>query len=241
VRHRITGSAARDHAPHGCAGFINTRFQEQTGVREQLFFGVEPATANCVRRPIPDAELTFFERAFSSAESDHYFDALTRATPWRHDEITIHGRTIPLPRLQAWYAEAEAVLNYSGMRVPACVWTDDLLSIKRRINVLTGLDFNGVLLNYYRDGNDSVGWHSDNEVEFGPHPIIASVSFGATREFVLKHARDKTAATVSCALTHGSLLLMGRTVQNFWKHQLPKRKRVTEPRLNLTFRTIVGE
>lgn len=203
---------------------------------EQSQLNFDRAQAACEVIPIADAQLSLYADAFSTDESDHYLDTLIRRTPWRHDDITIHGRTIPLPRLQAWYGEKDAVLRYSGMSVPPLVWTDDLLSIRNRVASVTGLNFNAVLLNYYRDGKDSVGWHSDDEREFGPHPIIASVSFGASREFVLKHSVKAHVKNVKCTLTHGSLLVMGDTVQNYWKHQLPKTRRVTAPRINLTFR-----
>ena len=188
---------------------------------------------------IADAELSFYERAFSVDEADRYLRTLMAETPWRRDHITIHGRTIPLPRLQTWYADDGATLNYSGLSVPACAWTRDLVSIRDRVTELTGLRFNGVLLNCYRDGNDSVGWHSDNEAEWGPNPVIASVSFGATRDFMLKHLTLEEVDPVRCVLSHGSLLVMGDGVQTHWQHQLPKRKRVTEPRINLTFRNRV--
>jgi len=191
-------------------------------------------------RPIPisDAALSFNKDAFSDDESDRYLDTLTHDTPWRHDRITIHGRTIPLPRLQAWYADNGASLRYSGMTVAPLEFTEALHAIRRRVYDLTGVYFNSALVNCYRNGNDSVGWHRDNEPEFGPDPIIGSVSFGATREFVLKHVTKRTLPPITVRLTHGSLLLMGEGVQRFWKHQLPKRKRVTEARINLTFRNV---
>ena len=206
---------------------------------EQAQFSFDLSGSDYQRIQIPDAELSMYEHAFSPAESDRYLQSFIDNTPWRHDEITIHGRTIPLPRLQAWHADKDAVLHYSGMSVKPLAWTDELLSTGERIAELSGLRFNGVLLNYYRDGFDSVGWHSDDEQEFGLDPIIASVSFGATREFVLKHRFKDDVKPVKCQLTHGSLLVMGKGTQTHWKHQLPKRKRVTEPRINLTFRNMV--
>lgn len=208
-------------------------------MHEQSLFDQSSASDEAIRIAIPDAELTFFEHAFSGAEANAHFDALLDSTPWRSDEIRIHGKIIPIPRLQAWYCDDDRPLNYSGMQVPALPLTNRLRLIRQRVVELTGSTFNGVLVNCYRDGNDSVGWHSDNEPEWGPNPVIASVSFGAARDFVLKHSRDKTLKPVSHLLTHGSLLVMGGTVQSTWQHQLPKRKRVIETRINLTFRNLV--
>jgi alkylated DNA repair dioxygenase AlkB len=210
-------------------------------MQEQSLFDEPPSRDAAIEIPIRDAKLTFHACAFTGREADRYLDVLLESTSWRADTITIHGKSTPLPRLQAWYCEHDWPLNYSGMQVPALPWTDVLRSIAARLRELTGLDFNGVLVNCYRDGNDSVGWHSDDEAEWGPNPVIASVSFGATRDFVLKHRRDKTVKPVICPLTHGSLLVMGDTVQNAWQHQLPKRRRVTTPRVNLTFRNLLGQ
>ena len=209
-------------------------------MQEQSLFDDSPSRDAALEIPIRDAVLTFHASAFTASEADRYLDALLEATPWRADTITIRGKSTALPRLQAWYCEHDWPLHYSGMQVPALPWTDVLRSIRARLHELTGLDFNSALVNCYRDGNDSVGWHSDDEAEWGPNPVIASVSFGATRDFVLKHRRDKTVKPVICPLTHGSLLVMGDTVQNAWLHQLPKRRRVTTPRVNLTFRNLLG-
>jgi alkylated DNA repair dioxygenase AlkB len=206
---------------------------------QQSLFGDTDLVGKHQRIQIPDAELSFFEQAFTTSESEQYFAVLARETPWRADHMTIHGKNVPLPRLQAWYGAPGATLNYSGMSLQPLAMTTTLAKIGERVFSLYGIRFNGVLVNFYRDGNDSVGWHSDNETEFGPNPIIASVSFGASRDFVLKHLSNGSAKPVKCLLTNGSLLVMGDSVQAHWKHQLPKRKRVTEGRINLTFRNIV--
>lgn len=198
------------------------------------------ARAEPLRIPLPDAELQWFEHAFSVEEADRYFSALTTATPWRRDDIRVHGKTFPLPRLQAWYADDPgATLAYSGMRLPALALSPDLRAIRERVEILSGASFNGVLVNCYRDGQDCVGWHSDNEPEWGDNPVIASVSLGAARDFMLKHIRRKNEKTRTVSLTHGSLLVMGDQVQQNWLHQLPRRARVTAPRINLTFRYLV--
>ena len=209
-------------------------------MHEQSLFADPPARESVLEIPIRDAVLRYHAHAFSGCEADRYFDALFETTPWRADTITIHGKSIPLPRLQAWYCDHDWPLHYSGMAVSALAWTPVLRSIRERVCELSGRDFNGVLVNCYRDGNDNVGWHSDDEAEWGPNPVIASVSFGATRDFVLKHRRDKAVKPVTCPLTHGSLLVMGETVQNTWQHQLPKRRRVTAARINLTFRNLLA-
>ena len=185
---------------------------------------------------IADAEFRLFPRAFTSVEADQLFAELSTSTPWRQDDMQIHGRRVPLPRLQAWFGADGKPLRYSGMSVPANPWTATLDSIKARVEALSGHHFNAVLLNCYRDGRDSVGWHSDDEPEWGTDPVIASVSFGATRDFVIKHRRDADRSPLTIALTHGSMLLMGPGSQIHWQHQLPKRRRVDAPRINLTFR-----
>lgn len=187
---------------------------------------------------LPDAELDFYPQAFSKVEADRYFETLLSATPWRHDQILIHGKRIPLPRLQAWYADDDVALNYSGMRIGPLAMTPNINAIRNRVRELTDLSFNGALVTLYRDGNDSVGWHSDDEAEFGIDPIIGSVSFGETRDFILKHRQRRELPSVKCALTHGSLLVMGQGSQTQWAHHLPKRKRITRARINLTLRSV---
>jgi alkylated DNA repair dioxygenase AlkB len=204
---------------------------------QQSLFDSEPESDRR-RIDLPDAELDFYPSAFSTAEADQHFELLRRDTPWRHDQILIHGKRIPLPRLQAWYADADVPLIYSGMRIAPLAITTPLDAIRKRVLDLTGLSFNGVLVTLYRDGNDSVGWHSDDEAEFGPDPVIGSVSFGHARDFILKHRYRADLAPVKCPLTHGSVLLMGPGSQTRWAHQLPKRKRITEARINLTLRNV---
>jgi alkylated DNA repair dioxygenase AlkB len=209
-------------------------------MREQSLFSFDEPDGHPELIEIPDAALTIYHHAFSDEEANHYLKALMTNTPWRHDDIQIHGKLIPLPRLQQWYCDEYTVLRYSGMSLQPLRWTDELLSIRAHLKRLTDLSFNGVLVNCYRNGNDSVGWHRDNELQFGKNPVIASVSFGAARDFVLKHLYKAHEQPIKCSLSHGSLLIMGDTVQNYWKHQLPKRKDVALPRINLTFRNIVA-
>lgn len=203
-------------------------------------FGDQASSGERRAIDLPDAELCFYPQAFSAAEADQHFESLRSATPWRHDQMLIHGKRIPLPRLQAWYADDDVALKYSGMRIAPLAMTDDINAIRDRVRDATGLTFNGVLVTLYRDGNDSVGWHSDDEAEFGVDPIIGSVSLGETRDFVLKHRHRSELPPVKCALTHGSLLVMGRGSQTHWAHQLPKRKRIARARINLTLRNVVA-
>lgn len=159
--------------------------------------------------------------------------------PWRQDDIVIAGRTIPIPRLQNWFGDSDMQYSYSGITLQPLPWTEELLEIRGRVESLCGSHFNSVLANYYRDGKDSVGWHSDDEQELGKQPIIASVSFGVTRVFELKHVRNRAHKTLRLSLHHGSALIMGGDTQRQWRHQIPKKKGVTLPRINLTFRNII--
>ena len=188
---------------------------------------------------IPDAELFFFEQAFTPTEANLYYAKLLEETVWRLDSIKAYGKKIALPRLQAWYGQKGADLCYSGITLTPLPVTKTLSKISERVFDLSGLRFNGVLVTLYRDGRDSVGWHSDNEAQFGPDPVIASISFGASRDFMLKHLTNRTVKEICCTLTDGSLLVMGSGVQKHWKHRLPRRLRVTEGRINLTLRNVV--
>lgn len=176
---------------------------------------------------------------FSQEESDSLKQRLLSEIEWKQDKIKIFGRECLQPRLTAWYGDPGINYTYSGLTMCALPWTESLLTIKKRIEAETGFTFNSVLLNLYRNGEDSMGWHSDDEKELGPNPVIASVSFGAERTFKFRHKRAISLLT-EIELSHGSLLLMKDETQHFWQHSLPKRKRVTEARINLTFRSILS-
>lgn len=186
---------------------------------------------------LPDAELIFYPAFFTKEESDSFFDELTNQTPWQQRQTKVWGKLYNEPRLTAWYGEEGTAYSYSGITLNPLPWTPVLLAIKTRIETVVDVAFNSVLLNLYRDGNDSVGWHSDNEASLGTNPVIGSVSLGATRKFQLQH-RDNKELRQDMELTHASLLVMQGTTQHFWKHQLPKTKKVHLPRINLTFRVI---
>ncbi len=187
---------------------------------------------------MPDADVIYDPGCFSRQESDQYLQALTETIAWRQEVIILFGKVIPQPRLTAWYGDEGAIYTYSNLTNHPLDWTPELLVIKQRCEEAAQTNFNSVLLNFYRNGQDSMGWHQDNEPELGKHPVIASVNFGATRRFQLRHKKRKDLDTVSIDLEHGSLLLMQGTTQEFWKHQLPKTAQPIGARINLTFRLI---
>ncbi len=184
-----------------------------------------------------DAEVLFYPAFFTQAESDAYLDDLTHHIAWKQETINILGAAVPIPRLTAWYGDEGNSYRWSGITQHPHPWTPTLLRMKVRIEQAAGVSFNSVLLNLYRDGRDSVAWHSDDEPELGRNPVIASVSFGAERRFQFKHKHNPDLRQ-AIDLTHGSLLLMRGTTQHFWKHQIPKTKQPCGARINLTFRTI---
>ena len=189
--------------------------------------------------PMPSTDqLQYHPHLFDSQEQSLLMNALQEEIPWKQEHIKLFGKTHPTPRLTAWHGDTHCVYKYSGVVNQPFPWTPSLLIIKTRIESLSnGTTFNCVLLNFYRDGSDKMGWHSDDEKELGPNPSIASVSFGATRRFDFKH---KTEANnkFSIHLESGSLLLMQGDMQHHWLHQIPAQKRIQEPRINLTFRYI---
>lgn len=174
---------------------------------------------------------------FSSARSEYYFRNLVETTPWRQDEIKIFGRSVMQPRLTAWMGDPGATYRYSGLLMRPSAWSPVMLEIKSAIEASLGRNFNSALLNFYRTGLDSMGWHRDNEPELGSTPTIASVSLGAARRFKIRHYFDKELA-VNLLLENGDLLVMGGVMQSFWEHCLPKTRPLQEPRLNITFRSV---
>jgi alkylated DNA repair dioxygenase AlkB len=189
---------------------------------------------------IPDADMQWMPALFDTAESARLFDVLYQSVPWRQENILLFGRRIPQPRLTAWYGDADAHYRYSGLQLSPLPWSETLLQLRQRVEHVTHARYNSVLLNLYRDGQDSMGWHSDDEPELGATPTIASLSLGETRRFQLKPRQRGAGETVSLALGPGSLLVMRGTTQAHYLHSIPKEKRVTAPRINLTFRLIVN-
>ena len=196
--------------------------------------------------PVADGKLRLYPRLFSIEESESFLGSLKEEVDWRSERIAMFGRSIVLPRLTAWFGDPGRCYTYSGISVQPAAWTPTLLRIKARIETVTASRFNSVLLNYYRDGSDSVSWHSDDEPELGGDPVIGSVSFGSERPFLLKHKaapagkRGHTRSHLTVRLPNGSYLEMGPGMQRNWVHQLPKRPRLAGERINLTFRRILG-
>jgi len=184
--------------------------------------------------PIEDGELAMLARMPLPAASDAVLQQLIRETPWRADTIVVYGKRYLQPRLSAWYGEAG--YTYSGLTLRPAPLTPLLSQLRATVEELTGHRYNSVLLNYYRDGQDSMGMHSDDEPELGPAPAIASLSLGATRTFILRHKTSKR--SVKLDLTDGSLLLMAGALQTHWLHGINKTSKSTNPRLNLTFRFV---
>lgn len=186
---------------------------------------------------LPDAEIIYYPHFFDKKEADAIFDELTSEIPWQQDDIKVFGKIHPQPRLTALFGNDGKPYSYSNIKMQPHPWSLLLQKIKLHIESTTNTNFTTVLLNLYRDGKDSNGWHADNEKELGINPVIASVSFGAERSFHLKHNTDKSLKK-TIVLEHGSLLLMKGTTQHFWKHQIPKTAKPIGPRINLTFRFI---
>jgi len=187
---------------------------------------------------LPDAEIEYFPHFFSEWEANALFQKLLTEIPWQQDNITVFGKTYEQPRLTALFGNEGKPYSYSNIIMQPHPWNELLLHIKLKVGEATGYTFTSVLLNLYRDGKDSNGWHADNEKELGQNPVIASVSFGEKRVFQLKHNTIKDLKQ-SIALENGSLLLMKGTTQHHWKHQIPKTVKPINQRINLTFRTIL--
>ena len=188
------------------------------------------------RFELPGADLHYLP-GFIPNEADWYRE-LSAMLVWHQDTIRVYGREVLIPRLNAWYGDAEAVYSYSGLALEPQAWTSGLLELKRRVEKHVQRGFNSVLANWYRDGKDSVSWHADDEPELGSQPLITSLSFGATRRFSLRR-RDRQGKTVHIDLAGGSLLVMAGDTQRHWVHQVAKSSRCQSGRINLTFRQII--
>jgi alkylated DNA repair dioxygenase AlkB len=185
-----------------------------------------------------DGFADYYGKVFATGEASRYLDRLLTAIEWRNDEAIIYGKHIRTKRKVAWYGDREYDYTYSNTTKRALRWTDDLLSLKAKAEELSGARYNSCLLNLYQDGDEGMSWHSDSEKELEKDGAIASISFGAERRFQFKH--KNTGQLVEVLLETGSLLVMRGTCQTFWMHALPKTKKVTRPRVNLTFRSIAG-
>jgi alkylated DNA repair dioxygenase AlkB len=192
----------------------------------------------------------YIPRFLDEAEAAELLLRLRRELDWSQREVTLYGRRVMQPRLIAWYGDREAIYTYSGLTLLPLPWHPQLLDLRRRIEAATGHPFNGVLANAYRDGRDSMGWHADNEKELGPQAVIASLSLGAPRRFLLRPARRQPGlkanvragdgtGSFGMTLEHGSLLLMKAGCQQRYQHALPRTRRPTGLRINLTYRRVV--
>ena len=184
-----------------------------------------------------DGTVNYYGKLFSTQQSNHYLDELMKSIEWRNDEAFIMGKHIITKRKVAWYGDQGYAYTYSNATKHALPWTDTLLKLKSIAEQKTGTLFNSCLLNLYHNGEEGMAYHSDDEKTLGKNSAIASMSFGAERRFLFKN--KKTKETITTFLEHGSLLVMKDETQAHWLHRLPPTKKVTTPRVNLTFRTMV--
>ena len=184
---------------------------------------------------LPDADLVLIDNFFTKEEADYYYNILLNTTKWREYEMELFEKTVTAPRMISWFEDNK---NQVG-DTPKQELTTDLKNIRERVEQELQLKFNAVLLNLYRSGKDGVAWHSDHTDKSGINPIIASVSFGETRMFRLRHKFRKDIQQVDIPLCHGSFLLMAGTTNSFWQHQVPKTAKDILPRINLTFRQVI--
>lgn len=188
-------------------------------------------------------DLIYFADCYSCLQASDLFTTLVTELEWRQECLQMYGKAVAIPRLQAWYGDSTADYEYSGLKLTPLLWHNTLKSIKAHIEHYLSEHtfehtFNSVLANFYRDNNDGLSWHSDDEVQLGMQPVIASLSLGQTRKFSLKH--KSSGEKLNLNLQSGSLLLMRGNLQNNWQHCLPKSKRPMAGRINLTFRRIVA-
>ena len=190
-----------------------------------------------LRLDLPDADVRLWRQAFQPAAADEMLALLRSRIDWQQEDIVIFGERRRVPRLVAWHGDPGTAYTYSGTAHEPLPWTPELQRVRHRAEELTGHRYNSVLLNLYRDGRDGMGWHADDEPELGREPAIASVSFGATRRFKLRHRRSRSAAC-TLDLAHGDLLLMAGGTQQHYVHAVPKTARPVGERVNLTLRWV---
>ena len=190
------------------------------------------------RIPLPGADVRYFADAFLR-DADSLRDALLHEIPWERHRIRLFGREVDSPRLSCWIGDEGTEYTYSRTRFAPRTWTPALMTIREALASRFDLRFNSVLANLYRDGRDSMGWHSDAEPELGDTPVIASLSFGAARRFRFR-SRETRAIAASIELAHGSLLVMAGATQRLYQHDLPRNTRIADARVNLTFREILS-
>ncbi|QHI38785.1 hypothetical protein IMCC3317_41850 [Kordia antarctica] len=186
---------------------------------------------------LPNADIIYYPNFIASAEATQLYEMLQKETPWQQDDIKVFGKVYAQPRLTALYGTNQKSYSYSSIEMIPHPLTSTLVELKKIVDETCNADFTTLLLNYYRNGKDSNGWHADNEKELGKNPIIASLSFGHERYFHLKHRTDKSLKN-KLLLQHGSLLLMKGETQHHWLHQIPKTAKQIQGRINITFRII---
>ena len=187
---------------------------------------------------LADAEVAHYPGFLRDGERQSIFTQLRDMTPWEQHVVRLFGQSHPAPRLSAWHGDPGATYTYSGLQLSPQPWTPQLDQLRQRISALTSKPFNSALLNYYRDGSDGMGWHSDDEPELGRDPCIASLSLGSERRFLLRHKTQSNLPTYEYLLGDGDLLIMDGETQHHWKHQIPKTRRPVGPRINITFRYV---
>ena len=203
----------------------NTIFNESTA-RNNTLLNKDGGTVN------------YYGKILSSEEANQYFGLLMQNIQWKNDDLVFFGKHVITKRKVAWYGDSEYTYTYSNTTKRALAWTKELSELKQIVERYAGTKFNSCLLNLYHNGNEGMGWHSDDEESLGKkNNTIASLSFGAERKFSFKHKQTKQ--IISVVLEHGSLLVMKGATQSNWLHSLPKSKNITQPRINLTFRTIM--
>jgi alkylated DNA repair dioxygenase AlkB len=186
-----------------------------------------------------NGDVTLYQHFITEHQADSLLQSFQQTIDWQQETLFLFGRSVLVPRLVAWYGDEHATYRYSGKTHVPLPWTQDLVRLRVLLENYLQVEFNAVLLNLYRHGNDSMSWHADDEDELGEKPVIASVSLGAERDFQFRSRCDKS-QKISISLPHGSLLVMQNGCQSNWQHQLPKRKRCKEARVNLTFRKIIS-
>jgi len=197
------------------------------------------ARSNIDHLELAGADVVFARGFLTREDAEHLFSELRNVTPWKAVEISVWGKRVMQPRLISWHGDTDASYKYSGVRLQPEPWTPTLLRLREQIEQFTKTNFNSVLLNLYRDQNDSMGWHSDDEPELGERPTIASLSLGETRHFLMRNKSAATSPKVSLPLSSGSLLVMSGDTQRNWKHAIRREVGQMGPRINLTFRRIV--
>lgn len=209
--------------PHGKLFYSETFFNKKVSDRSVEYF---------LENDTNDWQVT----DWTAIEKDHLNKIEFKNIDWHHDKIKMYGKEIYLPRFSAWYGDSNKPYTYSGLTLQPKEWNAGLLYIREQIFKASGVLFNSVLMNWYRDGNDYINWHTDAEKELGRNPTIGSVNFGEERDFVIR-LNDKS-NKITIPLKHGTFLLMSGELQHYWQHSVPKRKKVKGSRFNLTFRVI---